>query len=170
MLPLFSKHFDLKILLMKYFLPLLLSFLSRFTFAQVNSVMPPEANHFYQNAMVSIKPDVKNLIEKNANKLVGHSVNVDSLIRELHKNAFLITGNEKDLEAVTVLILVQISKNTDKELKDLVIHTSHSDTNNEKYKTTAALLAQNKSNIAETVSLLMKKISGSAEIVIDKLK
>ncbi len=72
-----------------------------------------------------IKPGIKNLIEKNANKLTLRKVNIDSLIKELHKNPLLKKGNEKDLEAITILILVQVSKNADNELKDIVIHMKH---------------------------------------------
>jgi hypothetical protein len=97
-------------------------------------------------------------------------VNVDSLITELHKNVLLRNGNEKDLEAITVLILVQASKNADGKLKDIVIHMRQSDSDAENYKTAAALLVENKSDIAESVSLIMKKISGAPEMVMDKFK
>lgn len=161
---------------MKNILPLLLLFLSHFAFAQVNSVLPSEANTFYQNAMLTVKPQIKTLIEKNANKLTGHSINVDSLIKELHKNPLFKNGNEKDLEAITVLILVQASKNADNELKDLVIHMRRSDSENkgetdiENSKNTAAQLVENKSHIAQSVSQIMQKISGSTEMVMDKFK
>jgi hypothetical protein len=51
---------------MKNILPLFFLFLSQLTIAQVNAVMPSEANTFYQNAMLTIKPEIKNIIEKNA--------------------------------------------------------------------------------------------------------
>lgn len=155
---------------MKNILPLIFLFLSHYTFAQVNSVLSSEANTFYQDAMLTIKPQIKSLIEKNANKLTGHKVNVDSLLKELHKNPLLKNGNEKDLEAITVLILVQASKNADSELKDMVIHMRQSNSKSENYKSTAAFLVENKSDIAETVSFLMKEISGSPEMVMDKFK
>ncbi len=79
-------------------------------------------------------------------------------------------GNEKDLEAITVLILVQASKNADGKLKDMVIHMRQSNSKSDNYKSTAAILVENKSNIAETVSSLMKEISGSPEMVMDKFK
>lgn len=138
--------------------------------------MPSEANTFYQNAMLSIKPGVKSLIEKNANKLTGQKVNVDSLIGELHKNALLKNGNEKDLEAITILILVQVSRNADNELKNLVVHMRQTNSapastdEDEKNKNTAALLVENKSDIAQSVSLIMKRISGSPEMVMEKFK
>lgn len=155
---------------MKNILPLLFLFFSHVTFAQVNNVLPSEADAFYQNSMRSIKPEVKNLIEKNANKLTGQKVNVDSLLKELHKNALLKNGNEKDLEAITVLILVQASKNADNELKDMVIHLRNANSDTEEYKSTATLLVENKSDIAKAVSMIMKKISGSPEMVMDKFK
>lgn len=161
---------------MKTILPLLFLFLTHYTFAQVNSVIPAEANAFYQNAMLTIKPEIKNLIEKNAIKLTRRKVNVDSLIEELHKNPLLRNGNEKDLEAITVLILVQVSRNADSDLKDLVIHMRHSNSEKkneeeeENCKNTAALLVENKSEIAQSISVIMKKLSGSAEMVMDKFK
>lgn len=161
---------------MKNILPLLFLFFNHPTCAQVNSVMPAEAKAFYQNAMESIKPGIKNLIEKNANKLTRHRVNVDSLIKELHKIPLLREGNEKDLEAITVLILVQASKNADADLKDLVIHMRHSNSEkkneeeDENCKNTAALIVENKSEMAQSISIMMKKLSGSAEMVMDKFK
>ncbi|HEU5051977.1 MAG TPA: hypothetical protein VFT78_02625 [Hanamia sp.] len=155
---------------MKNILLLFFLFFSRFAKAQVNAVLPSEANVFYENAMGSIKPQVKNLITKNANKITGRSVNVDSLVKALHKEPLLKNGNEKDLEAITVLILVQASKNTDDQLKEIVIHSKPAKSINENEKSTAALLVENKSNIAQSVSLIMKKISGSPEMVMDKFK
>jgi hypothetical protein len=161
---------------MKNILPLLFLFFNHHTHAQVNSVMPAEAKAFYQNAMESIKPGIKNLIEKNANKLTKRRVNVDSLIKELHKIPLLREGNEKDLEAITVLILVQTSRNADADLKDLVIHMRHSNSEkkneeeDENCKNTAALIVENKSEMAQSISIMMKKLSGSAEMVMDKFK
>ena len=155
---------------MKNILPFCFLFFSRLSFGQVNSVLPSEANLFYQNAMASIKPQVKNLIIKNANKITGHSVNVDSLVKELHKEPLLKKGNEMDTEAITVLILVQASKNTDDQLKEIVIHSRQAKSINEDEKSAAALLVENKSSIAQKVSLIMKKISGSPEMVMDKFK
>jgi hypothetical protein len=153
---------------MKNILPLFFLFLFQYTFGQVNSVLPSEANAFYQNSMNSIKPAVKNLIEKNANKLTGQKVNADSLVKELHKNPLLKNGNEKDLEAIAVLILVQASKNADNELKDIVVHMRNSES--EKYKSSATLLLENKSEIADAVAVILKDISGSPEMVMDKFK
>jgi len=156
---------------MKNILPFLFFlFLADFSFAQVNSVLPPEANAFYQNSIKTIKPGVKDLIEKNANKLTGQKVNVDSLVTELHKTALLKAGNEKDLQAITVLILVQASKNADNELKDIVIHSGNPDSQSERDKSFATLLVENKSEIANAVALIMKKLSGSPEMVMDKFK
>ncbi len=111
---------------MKTFLPILFLFLANHIFAQVNSVMPVQANTFYENAMLTIKPEIKNVIEKNANKLRGRKVDVDSLIKELHKNEYLKRGSENDLQAITVLILVQASKYADADLKNIVLNLHHS--------------------------------------------
>ena len=161
---------------MKNMLPLLFMFLlfAHQGFSQVNAILPSDANAFYQNAMQSINPAIKNLIEKNANKLTGHKINTDSLVKELKINPLLKGGNENDLEAITVLILVQASKNADNNLKELVLHKRQTnyenDAEKEKDKNYASLLVENKSDIAESVSLIMKKLPGSPEMVMDKYK
>lgn len=159
---------------MKNILLLLFLFFACHAFSQVNAVLPSEANVFYQNAMQHIKPAVKNLIEKNANKLTGHKINVDSLAKELQKNPLLKGGNENDLEAITVLILVQVSRNVDNNLKELVIHKKNDENENEaekeRDKIYVSLLVENKSDIAGMVSFIMKKLSGSPEMVMDKFK
>ena len=161
---------------MKNILPLFFLLISRFTTAQVNQVMPPEANTFYQNAMVTIKPGIKNIIEKNANKLTRRSIDVDSLIMQLRKIPLLREGNQKDLEAITVLILVQASRNADADLKNLVTHRRPSSLENktgeqdETCRNTAALILENKSEIAQSISVIMKKLSGSPEMAMDKFK
>ena len=155
-------------------LPLLFLFLACQAFSQVNAVLPSEANGFYENTMQSIKPAVKNLIEKNANNLTGQKINVDSLIRELRKNSLLKGGNENDLEAITVLILVQVSRNVDTNLKEMVIHKKNDGKENEeekqREKNYATLLVENKSEIAQNVSFIMKKLSVSSQTVMDKFK
>ena len=75
-------------------------------FAQVNSVLPAEANTFYNTAMQSIKPEIKSIIEKNANKLKGRNIDTDSLLNELHKNGLLKNDGQDDLQALIVLIMV----------------------------------------------------------------
>ncbi|MEO8819777.1 MAG: hypothetical protein ABI374_02945 [Ginsengibacter sp.] len=161
---------------MKNILLLFFLFFTNHTIAQVNSIMPAQANTFYENAMSSIKPDIKNLIEKNANKLRGRKVDVDSLVNALHKSELLRRGTENDLESITVLILVQASKYADADLKILVINLTHSkskqndETEKEISKNKTELILSNKSDIAQSVSFIMKKISGSPEMVVDKFK
>lgn len=161
---------------MKNILPLLFLLFSNDIFAQVNSVMPVQANTFYDNAMPEIKPPIKNIIEKNANKLRGRKINVDSLVLELHKNPHLKGGNEKDLEAIAVLILVQASKYADADLKNLVLNLNHSNSKNEAEaekdisKNKAEIILANKSDIAQSVSVIMKRFPGSPELAMDKFR
>ena len=107
---------------MKNLLPFIFCGFSFCSFAQVHSAMPPEASAFFNNAMRSIKPEIKNLIERNANNLKGRNVNADSLTNTLKKDPLLKKINQHDIEAITVLIMVQASKNADAELKNLVIN------------------------------------------------
>lgn len=161
---------------MKNILPLFFLFFTNHIFAQVNSVMPVQANTFFENAMLTIKPDIKNIIEKNANKLRGRKINVDSLVKELHKNEHLRLGNENDLQAIAVLILVQTSKYADADLKNLVLNLNHSNLKKETEvekeisKNKAEIILSNKSDIAENVSFIMKKFPGSPELAMDKFR
>ena len=138
--------------------------------------MPVQANTFFENAMLTIKPDIKNIIEKNANKLRGRKINVDSLVKELHKNVHLRLGNENDLEAIAVLILVQTSKYADSDLKNLVLNLNHTNLKKETEvekeisKDKAEIILSNKSDIAESVSFIMKKFAGSPELAMDKFR
>lgn len=141
-------------------------------FAQVNSVLPAEANTFYNNAMPSIKPEIKSIIEKNANKLKERNINPDSLLDELHKDQRLKNFNRDNLEALAVLIMVHVSKNADADLKNLVISMHQKQiekpadeisTENTNPALKVQSILANKSQIAEIVSLVMKDLSGTTE-------
>jgi len=158
---------------MKNVLPLFFFILSFNSYAQVNPVMPPEATSFYNGAMQKIKPELKAIIEKNANKLKGRIVNIDSLSVELHKDSFLKNRNKDDLQAIVILIMVQISKNADADLKNLVIHMykkrDQNDITNSQENMVENILA-NKRQIAENVSSVMEKLPGLTPTLIDELK
>ncbi len=156
---------------MKNLLPFIFCGISFCGFAQVHTAMPPEATALYNNAMRSIKPEIKNLIEKGANKLKNRNVNSDSLANELKKDPLLKGINQHDIEAIIVLIMVQASKNADADLKNLVIKMRKTNDQNstESYNGTEAII-DHKSKIAETLAVVMKKISGSQENAINNLK
>jgi hypothetical protein len=159
---------------MKNLLPFIFCGLSFGSYSQVNAVMPPEADLFYRNAMQVIKPQIKNTIEKNANNLKGRKVNADSLSRLLRADKALKNLTKQEIEAITILIMVQVSKNADADLKDLVVNIQKDNDKigqaNDLSSTRAATILNNKSQIAEHISLLMKRLSGSQDIVIDQLK
>ncbi len=156
-------------------LPLLFLFFACDAVCQVNTILPSEATAFYENAMQHLKPAaIRNLIEKNASKLTGQKVNTDSLMRELQKDPLLKTASTGDLKAITVLILVQASKNADNNLKELVLQKRNdgnkNDAEKEKDKQYASVLLENKSEIAQKVSLIMVQNSISPEMTLDKFK
>jgi hypothetical protein len=140
--------------------------------------MPAEATSFYNSAMQKIKPELKNTIEKNANKLKGRIVNIDSLSVELHKDRFLKNSNQEDLKAIVVLIMVQISKNADADLKNMVIHMHKNPDQNENRNSSVngsqenmiENILANKRQIAENVSSVMEKLPGLTQTLIDELK
>lgn len=140
--------------------------------------MPQEANAFYRKAMPTIKSGIKNIIEKNAVSLKGRLVNIDSLTRSLAKASLLKHATHQDIDAIAVLIMVQISINADADLKNLVIHIAKSDspqnpaneTGESSSEKKVEKILTNKSLIAENVSLVMKRISGAQDIVINNLR
>jgi hypothetical protein len=154
---------------MKNLLPIVFSFLSYGSIAQVNTVMPQEANTFYSKAMPSIKPGIKGFIEKNANALKGKAINVDSLCKILSKNQLLKNATRQDIEAIGVLIMVQATRDADEDLKNLVINKRKNDpeqSTNDKVEN----IIENKSKMAENASELMKRISGAQDLVINNLR
>jgi hypothetical protein len=161
---------------MKNILPFLFFLFAGHAFSQVNAVLPSEAKTFYEKAMLQIKPEVKTLIEKNANKLSGQKINVDSLVKELKKNPVLKDANESCLQAIAILVLVQVSEIADSDLKQLVIRKRQSDAANEndaekeRDKNYASRLVENKSDIALAVSFMMERLPATPEIVMDKFK
>ncbi len=156
---------------MKNLLPFIFCGFSFCSFAQVHSAMPPEANAFYNNAMRSINPAIKSLIEKNAHKLKSRNVDSDSLTNELKKDPLLKGINQHDIDAIVVLIMVQASKNADADLKNLVLkmRTANDQNSDQSYNGTEIIL-EHKSRIAETIGMVMKKISASQESVINNLR
>jgi len=158
---------------MKKFLPFLFLAFSFDGFAQVNFSMPPEANTFYNKAMLKIKPVLKNMIFKNAQNLKGRRVNTDSLFTQMEKEPVLKNSSKEILQAVTVLIMIQISKNADADLKNLVVNMGKNKVANETAENpenqVASILA-NKSEIAESVSIAMKTISPDQEVLLGNLK
>ncbi|MGN6530232.1 MAG: hypothetical protein ACTHK0_00585 [Ginsengibacter sp.] len=158
---------------MKTFLPVIFFGLSFSTSAQVNYTMPQEANTFYNNAMQKIKPDIVNIITKNAQNLKGRHVNMDSLFTQLQKETVLKNTSKESLQAITVLIMVQVSKNADADLKNLVMNLSKNKTRdsiNETSENKVASILANKSQIAESVSMALKRMPTAQEIVLDNLK
>lgn len=158
---------------MKALLPLIVyCFFSLQSAGQVNSSMPPEALTFYNNAMPVLKPGVKKLIEKNALNLKDRRINADSLLNRLQHEPSLKGGSKENLLAILVLTMVQVSKNADAELKDLVVNISKQkakEGQSEAENLVASILA-NKSSIAESVSFTIKKLPPTQEIALENLK
>jgi hypothetical protein len=142
-------------------------------YCQVNSVIPPEANALYNNAIRTINPAIKDLVEKNAGKLKGRRVNMDSLTKSLSHDKLFKNASQSDVEAITVLIMVQISRNADADLKSLVVNMHRSDNASpdadESSKKVETLLSA-KSEIAENITLVMKRMPGVADMTLENLK
>lgn len=153
---------------MKKILPFIFFGLPFFCTAQVNTVMPPEAGAFYGKAMPSIKPVMIALIKRNATNLRNRNVNADSLLSALKKDASLKGINQHSLDAILVLIMIQMSINLDAELKDLVLRMRNDQSSKEGQSLTEEIL-DHKSKLAQTVAHMFTKIS-SPENAINNLR
>jgi hypothetical protein len=164
--------------------------------AQVPAAMPPEANAFYTNAMAGIRQQIKDLVIQGAAATKHRSPNADSLSRRLPGNNKLKGLNDNDIEGITVLIMVQASRDMDAELKIMVLAMSHSNDRKQQPQTGAqtvsvhnvdnkkpspeelnqmqnlklSMIMEMKSRLAEEISNVMKKISGTQQNIISHLK
>jgi len=159
---------------MKNFFSLIFYSFSLAGYGQVNSVMPPEAELFYNHAMRTIKAEIKSTIEKNANNLKNKIVDSDSLSGSLRTDASLRNLTQQGIEAVTILIMVQISKNADADLKDMVVNrqkdTDAQLSKDNSHSTAAEIILRNKSQIATDISNLMIELGSSRDMALDGLK
>jgi hypothetical protein len=172
---------------------LFLSFFQSFK-AQVAAVMPADANDFYINAMPLVRQQVKEIILQTAVAIKYRRANADSLSQKLLLQKALKGLSSNDIEGITVLILVQASKDADADLKLIVLNVSRR--NEQKQQPTAQTVSENsvenknksieeihdtqnaklqlimnrKRMMAEEISTAMKKISGAGESIINNLK
>ncbi|MEO8961875.1 MAG: hypothetical protein ABI325_08345 [Ginsengibacter sp.] len=159
---------------MKHFLSLIFYILSSAGYSQVNSAMSPEADLFYNHAMQTINSKIKSTIEKNANNLKNRIVDTDSLSGFLRSDESLKNITSKGIDAIAILIMVQISKNADADLKNMVVNMQK---DNEKslskgnsHSAIVEVILNNKSQIAANVSVLMQKLGSSRDLAVDNLK
>ena len=164
--------------------------------AQVPTVMPPDANTFYTSAMPAIRQEVKNIVLHTAIAMKQHKANADSLSQKLRTNKTLKAMSDNDIEGITVLILVQASKEADADLKLVVLGMSRRNGQKQQQKTTMQTISVNsvenkngsveeinemqnlqlqmimerKRRMAEEISNVMKNISGTQQNIINNLK
>jgi hypothetical protein len=162
--------------------------------AQVPTAMPPNANAFYISAMPAIRQQVKDIVLHTATAMKHYKANADSLSQKLRTNKRLKAMSNNDIEGITVLILVQASKEADADLKLVVLGISRRNeqqektimqtvsVNNVKNKNKSIeeindiqnlklqLIMERKRSMAEEISNVMKKISGTQQNIINNLK
>jgi hypothetical protein len=164
--------------------------------AQVPTAMPPDASAFYSDAMPVIRKQVKDLILQMAATMEHLKPNADSLSQKLHSNKALKGMSNNDIDGITVLILVQASRDVDADLKLLVLGmsrrneqkqlqgnamqtASENNTENKNKSSEETYILQNlklkmimerKSRMAEEVTNAMKKISNNQQSIINNLK
>jgi hypothetical protein len=154
--------------------------------AQVPTTMPADANTFYDNSMPLLRPAVKNIVLQTAKAMKNHKANSDSLLKTLRNKPALKGMSNNDMEGVVVLIMVQTSKDADADLKNMVMNISHQNEQKESARTARQpkpeddvkdmqnlklqMIIDRKSNMAEEVGYVMKKISGTQQNIINNLK
>lgn len=164
--------------------------------AQVPTAMPPDANAFYISAMPAVRQQVRDIVLHTADAMKHHRANADSLLQKLRTNKVLRAMSNNDIEGITVLILVQASKEADSDLKLVVLGMSRRNeqkqqqrtitqtvsVNNDENKTKSIdeindmqnsklqLIMDRKRRMAEEITNVMEKISGTQQNIIDNLK
>ncbi len=147
--------------------------------AQVPKAMPPDANEFYNKSMPLLRPQVKNIVLQIAATLKNRSINTDSLSNALQKNSQLKGMSKNDINGVAVLIMVQASSDADTDLKKMVLaigrgndqkNAPSKDNSSEAQNLKLQTIMDRKSDLAEGVTYVMKKISGTQQDIINNLK
>lgn len=150
---------------------------SQNSYAQVAKAMPSDADEFYNKTILLLKPQVKKIILQTAEAIKHQKINSDSLFNILHKNPQLKGMGNNDIEGITVLVMVQASKDADEDLKKMVMEISRSSSQNNNVAKENDLqnsklqkIMDRKSGMADEISYVMKKISGIQQDIIDNLK
>lgn len=146
--------------------------------AQVSKVIPTEADDFYNKSMPMLRPQVKNIVLNTAKNIENREINADSLIHALKANKALKGMSNNDIEGIIVLIMVQASKDADADLKNMVLEISRKNEHKKNDRDEAdeaqnlkwQMIMDRKSDMAEEVSYVMKKISGTQQNIINNLK
>jgi hypothetical protein len=148
------------------FFALLISIFPKISNAQVSKIMPADADEFYNKSMPLLRPQVKKIVLQTAQNIKHSKINADSLSRILSKNPVLKGMSNKDIAGITVLIMVQASKDADADLKQMVLEISRQNekdnaitSQNEAQNSKLQTIIDRKSGMAEEISYVMKKIS-----------
>lgn len=153
---------------MRYLLLLLSACLTDISLAQVNTSMPPEARLFYDRAIVSIRPDIKNFVGKKAIHYKKETMNARNLLASLKKDSLLHTIKGSNMEGLAVLILVQASLNIDEEIKNIVIFLRKNPGQDILKET--QVLADYKSYLAREVEQILHRNAVLGESVLNNLR
>ncbi len=163
--------------------------------AQVAIVMPSDANDFYINAMPVIRQQARDIILQTATTIKYRKANADSLSQQLLRNKALKGMTNNDIAGLTVLIMVQASKDADTDLKQMVLGMSRRNEQKQQQSTVQTvsensvenknksieeihdlqnaklqIIMERKRVMAEEISIVMKKISGTQQSIINNLK
>lgn len=139
-----------------------------YSFGQVNSNMPPEASIFYNKAIDIISPEIRNVVMIKSSKIKNTKIETKQLLKELSKEPRLKKLKKADLDWIAILIMVQTSKNTDKELKKKVVELRKNP--GQEGVDEIKSLSEFKSFLASNTTQLLKNTSISQENALNNLK
>ena len=163
--------------------------------AQVPTAMPPEATAFYNKAMPLIRQHIKDIVVQTAHAIKRYNANADSLSRRLRANHVMKGMSNHDIDGITVLILVQASRDADADLKVMVLGMSRRNEQKQQQTTIQSTSVKNAKNenrstdeindiqnlrlqviierkrrMAEEISNVMQKIQNTQQSIINNLK
>lgn len=157
--------------------------------------MPPDAAAFYNKAIPVIRQHIKDIVLQTASAIKRYNANADSLSRRLRGNHMLKGTSNSDIDGITVLILVQASRDADAELKFIVLAMSRRNEQKQQQITIQSVSVNNakdenrsigdaddiqnlrlqatierKRRIAEEISVVMQKIQNTQQSIINDLR
>ena len=114
--------------------------------AQVPTAMPPEATAFYNKAMPVIRQHIKDMVLQTAHAIKRYNASADSLSRRLRANHVTKGMSNHDIDGITVLILVQASRDADADLKLMVLGMSRRNEQKQQLTTIQSISVNNAKN------------------------
>ena len=120
-------------------------------FSQNSTIANQQAEDFYNKAMPAIRPALKNIIQTNASQLKGRTVNADSLGRALKNNKQLSQLQSVDIDALVMLIMMQMSKDANQDMKNMLIEMKRVNDEKKQMREATQLMKQQQARMKDSL-------------------